>query len=684
MKAAIIAGALLSGLVVIAASSGAAQQAPAPIDAEALFAAKCKMCHEPPVPRAPSREQMRTRTFQDVSDALRTGIMRPMAADLSPPEINALGRLLGGRAAEGSGIAVPPSTAAAAQPAMKAAPANVVSALFGKLRAVTPAILNNPPPGDWLQWGRTYDGQNYSPLNSINRTTVATLAPAWRVTLQGGPSMPNPIVHDGVMFLQTTPDVVLALNAANGELLWRYAYPSTVPSSQKMGLALGGGRVFVSTSDLHVIALDAKTGAKAWDQKIELSAPATNRPDFQLRSAPLIVGNKVIQGVTASGAPGGGYIIGMDIATGRELWRFHTIARPGEPGGNTWNGLPLDRRSGASVWDQGTYDPKLNLVYFGVGQTYDTAGLHRPSGVPGTTQDGLYTDATLALNPDTGRLVWHYQHMSNDQWDLDWVFERQLVTLKVGGRDRRLVMTIGKMGLLDALDAKTGQDLFSVDSGTQNLITAIDPVTGIKTTDPTKYPDPSRPAMVCPHVSGARSWPSTAFSPRTSLVYVPLTEWCMTLAAQGGRLLSAPGAALNNADHPDAVKDGKMGRLQALDVAGRKKGWTVDLDAPLSTSVLATAGGIVFTGDLDPALKAFDEKDGKLLWTARLDNYASSSIITYSVGKTQYVAVVTGLRNNHINDLSRRYATFRRGRSLPVAPNPTGAPAVQVFALPGG
>jgi alcohol dehydrogenase (cytochrome c) len=549
------------------------------------------------------------------------------------------------------------------------------------MHPVSDATLRAPPPGDWLQWGRTYDAQNFSPLKAIGRANVKDLAPAWRAPLTPGPSMPTPIVHDGVMFLQTTPDLVLALDATSGKELWRHAYkPAGGYSSQKMGLAIAGGRLYVPTSDMHVIALDAKTGEQLWDHQIPIEAPATKRSDFQLRSAPLVVGDKVIQGVTGSGAPGGGFIVGLDIKTGAELWRFHTIARPGEPGGESWNGLPLEKRSGASVWDQGSYDPALHLIYYGVGQTYDTGPLNKPSGIPGTTRDSLYTDSTLALDPDTGKLVWHYQHLSNDQWDLDWVFERQLVNLRVGGRDRRVVMTIGKMGILDALDARTGAYLFSIDAGTQNVITAIDPKTGAKTTDPIRWPDPAKSTLICPSVSGARSWPSTSFSPQTGLVYVPVTQWCHTFGPKGYKLLSS-GVGLTGAEHPDATKSGLMGRLQAMDVRAHKLAWRAEQEAPISTSVLATAGGVLFAGDLDPALKAYDDRDGKVLWRAALDNEPSSSVITYAVAGRQYVAVVTGLRNNHINDLSRSYQVFRRARGQPADP-PKGQPAVVVFALP--
>lgn len=568
------------------------------------------------------------------------------------------------------------------QPPDMTGAASTPAELVEGMRLVTPAMLETPAPGDWLQWGRTYDGHNFSPLDMINRDTVKALAPAWRTPLETGLSMPMPIVHDGVMFLHTSPDTVLALDAATGSELWRYAYvPADVSSSMKMGLALAGDRVLVPTSDLHVLALNARTGETVWDHTIELSPPATRRASFGLRSAPLVVGDKVIQGVTASGAAGGGYIVALNIATGREVWRFHTIPRLGEPGSETWNGAPLDKRSGGSVWHQGTYDPQLNLVYYGVAPTYDTAVLAKPETDSASTRDALYTDSTLALDPDTGKLVWHYQHLANDQWDLDWVFERQLATINMGGHNRKVVMNAGKMAILDVLDAATGAYLFSIDAGTQNVITAIDAKTGAKTIDPDKIPDPSRPAVICPAPSGARSWPPTSFNQTTGLLYAPLTEWCVRMGKEGYSLLSAPGAGLSNADHPDAVADGKMGRLQAMDVVGGKLAWKHDQEAPISTSALATAGGIVFLGDLAPSLKAFDDRDGKLLWQARLDSLPSSSVITYSVRGKQYLAVVTGMTNNHINDLSRRYQAFRKTLSLPPNPPPTADAAIEVFAL---
>ncbi|MBM3769993.1 MAG: hypothetical protein FJW27_01645 [Acidimicrobiia bacterium] len=331
-------------------------------------------------------------------------------------------------------------------------------------------------------------------------------------------------LHDGVLFLQTIPDTVLALDGTSGRELWRYRHRPAGPSSRKMGLALAGDQVIVPTSDLEVLALNARTGERIWSHRIDTPGSSEARARFQLRSAPFVVGDKVIQGVTASFAPGGGFIVGIHRRTGREVWRFHTIARPEEGGGNRWNGLPLDKRSGGSVWHQGTYDRRLHLIYYGVAPTYDTGPLLHPSGEADTSRDALYTNCTIALNPDTGKLVWYYQHLANDQWDLDWVFERQLLTLDVGGRPRRVVMNVGKMAILDALDAATGEYLFSIDAGTQNIVTDIDRKTGAKTIDPERLPSPERPTIMCPGVSGARAWPPTSYSPRTGLLYLPLTE----------------------------------------------------------------------------------------------------------------------------------------------------------------
>lgn len=551
--------------------------------------------------------------------------------------------------------------------------------LLANLPPVTDAMLSNPPEKDWLRWGRSSNGHSFSPLTQINKDSVSGLKPAWRAPLRPGSSMSAPIIHEGVMFLQTFPDTVLAMDATNGQVLWRYQYDIKGRSSSKMGLAIYGDRLFVPTSDQHVISLNAKTGALIWDHEIDMRSTGTGLGGYNLRTTPFIVKDKVIMGVTASFMPKGGFIFALDVDTGEEEWRFNTIARPGDFGGNTWNDLPMDKRSGGSVWHQATYDADLDLLYFGVAPTYDTGPMLYSVDKEGVTNDGLYTNCTIAVDPDTGELVWYYQHVANDQWDLDWAFERQIVNVNFKGEMRKAVMNIGKICILEALDAKTGEYLFSVDTGIQNFITAIDPVTGEKTIDPDKMPSIERPCTVCPSASGARCWPPTSFSPQSNMVYVPITESCMVLGKEGMRLLTS-GVGITSIEHPDS-KDGMLGRLQAIDVANQKLAWTHHQVAPITTGVLTTGGGLVFSGDLSPSLNAFDDKTGELLWQAQLDGRPTSALTTYSVGGTQYIAVTVGMNNLHVDGLNGAFMAFAAKNGIAVNKPPKGGPALWVFAL---
>lgn len=548
--------------------------------------------------------------------------------------------------------------------------------LLANLSPVTNDLLVKDSPDDWLQWGGGYDGTSYSSLDIINKDNIANLTPAWRAPIRSGASMTVPLVHEGVMFVHTFPDTVLAMDASNGQVLWRYQREGLTRSTAKTGIALHNNKVLVPTSDQHVVALNAKTGEVIWDHTLKADAPSGGRGGgYSLRSAPMVVGNTVIQGVTASFVPKGGFLFALNLDTGEELWRFNTIARPGEPGGNTWNDVPLEKRSGGSVWHQYTYDPELNLIYLGVAPTYDTGPLVHSVDKEGISSEALFTNCTVALDGDTGKLVWYYQHMVNDQWDLDWAFERQIVNLKVDGKDRKVVMNMGKMALLDALDAATGEYLFSIDAETQNVVTDVDPETGTKTIDPGKWPDPDRECDVCPNAAGGRSWPPTAYSPQTKFVYVPIMEWCMRLGKSGMQLLTS-GVGITTIEHPDA-DDGMLARLQAMDVENHKLAWEHNQVAPISTGLLSTGGGLLFAGDIEPSLKAFDDATGKLLWQAKLDDLPSSSLITYRIGEKQYVAVVVGISNIHIGSLTGPYRAI-----APNAPaSPKAGAAIWVFAI---
>ncbi len=408
--------------------------------------------------------------------------------------------------------------------------------LLRNYSSVNDELLKNPPASDWLVWRRTYDNMGYSPLDSINRQTVSNLQLTWHQPVTSGNNMPTPLVHDGVMFLYSAGDVVLAMDATNGELLWRYSHDDGAVTSHKFGIALHENKVLVPTSDLHLVALDARSGRVIWDHAID----SRGNSGHGLRSAPTIAGGQVIQGVTGTRVPGGGFIIAIDLETGEESWRFYTLARPGEPGGDTWNNMPLEERRGGSVWNTGSYDPELDLVFYGVAPTYNTAPLLYPLGIEGVSNDALYTNATLALRPATGELVWYYQHVANDQFDLDWIFERSIVEMDVNGELRKVVVTAGKPGLFDALDAATGQYLFSVDPGIQNIISAIDPVTGTKYANPEVTPDAEMTRTVCPLYQGGRNWPASSIDAESKMLFVPMFEVCMDTLLNGeGTLLTS-------------------------------------------------------------------------------------------------------------------------------------------------
>ena len=506
------------------------------------------------------------------------------------------------------------------------------------ITSVTDEMLQDPPAGEWLTWRRTYDDQGFSPLRQITKHNVEELRVAWAWSLPNGKNETTPLEHDGVLFVASYGDNVQALNAVTGDLLWQYSrpLPSDARLSVRRNLGIYRDRLLVPTSDDHVVALDVKTGTVVWDSPV-----ADYKKGWQVTGGPLVAKGKVMQGV-AGQSPGGGSIVALDFETGKEAWRFYTIARPGESGGDSWNGLPLEKRSGASVWTAGSYDSKLNLAYFGVGQTYDTGPLLHSINKPGITNDGLYTDSTLALNPDTGKLVWHFQHLRNDQWDLDWSFEQQLIDLPVGGSSTKLVVTAGKMGIYEGMDAASGKYIFSKDLGIQNVIQSIDPRSGEKTINPEVVVGDGKPHTICPHPGGGRGWIATSYNAGTRILYVPMIESCMDLipapAGERGNLTSGVNWSIRA--RPDS--DGKFGRVEALNLETKQVLWTERQRAPQTSCILATAGGVVFAGSLDRNLKAYDDTTGETLWQVRLNDVPNSCPIAYSVNGRQYIAVAVG------------------------------------------
>jgi alcohol dehydrogenase (cytochrome c) len=527
-------------------------------------------------------------------------------------------------------------------PGVAIPPAPAGSNPLDRLRPVTDAMLTRPPDGEWLMWRRTYDAFGFSPLKAIDRSNVSELRIAWSWSLPNGPNEATPLVHDGVMFVHSYGDKVQALDAATGDLLWQYSrrLPRGVAPSVKRSMALFGTRLYAATSDAHIVALDVKTGGVIWDQAV-----ADPKAGYRMTGGPLVARGKVMVGTTGR-AEGGNIVAALDAGTGKEAWRFYTIARPDEPGGNSWNGLPLEKRNGGSVWIPGSYDPVQNLAFFAAGNTYDTGPLRTPVNQAGVTNDALYLDSTLAVNPDTGRLAWYFQHQANGQWDLDWAFERQVMQLPVKGDLQSVIVTAGKQMIFDIIETETGKYVSSVDLardlGLQNVVTGIDPKTGVKTVDAALIPGDGQTKTICPHVDGGRDWMPTSYDAATRILYIPWVEACMDLVPVAAGERGNLSTGVRWTVRPRAGSDGKYGRLHAVNLETRRTIWSDRQRAPVTSGVLATAGGLVFVGGLDRTFSAHDAVTGAQLWKARLNDVPASVPISYSVNGRQYVATVVG------------------------------------------
>jgi alcohol dehydrogenase (cytochrome c) len=389
----------------------------------------------------------------------------------------------------------------------------------------------------------------------------------------------------------------------------------------------------------------------------------------------------VIQAMVGCAA-GGCPVVALDANTGNELWRFYTVAKSDQPGGNSWNGLPDDQRFGGSVWTTPSYDPELNLIYVATGNTYHWQELMKGGpgkNKPGTNRDGLYVDSTLALNADTGKLKWYYQHLPQDYWDLDFAFEQTIATIDVKGKPVKAVCSTGKMVWTDCVDAATGKFLLSHDAGLQNIVKSFDPKTGRKIYFDQAIPDLSgqRRDLQCSAGYGDKNWPAGSYDGATNIDYSSLTEVCGESAPTifGPNTSAYVGGQETRMARYQPGTDGNIGRLDAVNWSTQKIIWSVRQRASLTSATVATAGGVIFAGDSDRWFKAFDQKDGKVLWQTRLNDVINTYPITYGVKGKQYVAVVAGCcGNGRLNNMHQLTPEIE-------APHPGGS-VLWVFALP--
>jgi alcohol dehydrogenase (cytochrome c) len=488
-------------------------------------------------------------------------------------------------------------------------------------------------PQNWLTYSRTLSGERHSPLTQITPANVPNLelAWSWQAEQTAGVLSATPLVVDGVMYTVQAPNDVIALDAATGRVLWKFPYAPDPRASASgggrrpnRGLAILDGTLFMGTLDAHLLAIDAASGKLLW------STPVANAVDpicqgrlcYVITHAPLVVKDKVLVGVGGSDGPTRCFLAAFDSKTGKELWRFYSVPAPGEPGNETWSGDSW-KTGGGGIWNTGTYDPELNLTYWGTGNPFP------PRDGRGRIGDNLYTDSVIALDADTGAMKWHYQFTPHDDQDWDATQIPVLVDVQWQGNPRKAMLFANRNGLVYIFDRVTGEFLLGKPYVQVNWMSGFD--------------DKGRPKRVAPPVVfaativqpySATNWDPPAFSPRTGLLYVPAWE----RASMSGRPASGPGYST----------------VRALDPNTGEKKWEFKLNDGWLKGVLTTASDLLFVGSTgddysppeaarlaDRYFFALDARTGDVRWRMALTGEIRSAPMSYSVDGKQYVAVST-------------------------------------------
>ncbi|MCY4077802.1 MAG: PQQ-binding-like beta-propeller repeat protein [Acidobacteria bacterium] len=525
---------------------------------------------------------------------------------------------------------------------------------------VTDAMLQDPDPADWPMWRRTLDGWGYSPLDEIDRANVGALRMVWSRGLTEGAQQGTPLAYDGVLYMPNPRDVIQAIDAVTGDLLWEYRrdrpddLEEFVPiSSANRNIAIYGDTIIDTSSDDHVFALDAATGRLVWETQI---LDYRVNPAHQT-SGPIVADGKVVsgRGCMPQGGPDACVITAHDATTGAELWRRRLIPAPGEPGDETWGDVPFERRTHVGSWMVPSYDPDLDLVYVGTSVTSPAPKFM----LGGVDRAHLYHNSTLALDADTGEIVWYYQHM-NDHWDLDHPFERILVDTAVApdpaavswinprirpGERRRVVTGIpGKTGVVYTLDRATGEFLWATPTISQNVISGIDGATGdVAENTELVFTASGQEVLACPHASGGKDWEAGAYSPLTNTMYMPLRNVCARMLASTAGDDDDISNALYALLWRSQITPGtdQVGAVHAISVETGEITWLYEQRAA-TMSLVATGGGLVFGGDVNGRFRAFDQESGEVLWEINLGSPVSGFPIAYAVDGRQYIAVSTG------------------------------------------
>ena len=523
---------------------------------------------------------------------------------------------------------------------------------------VTDAMLQDPDPDDWLMWRRTLDTWGYSPLDQIDRGNVGDSRMVWTRALGPGLQQGTPLVYDGVMYMPNPRDVIQAIDAVTGDLIWEYRRDRPDDLAEYMigsltdtnrNIAIHGNLIIDTSGDDYIFALDAKTGELVWEtQVLDYRVHPANQT-----SGPIVANGKVVSGRSCApkGGPHACVIVAHDAMTGDELWRRRLIPGPGEPGNESWGSVPFEERKHVGSWMVPSFDPDLNLVYVGTSVTSPAPKFM----IGGTDLKHLYHNSTLALDADTGEIVWYYQHL-NDHWDLDHPFERLLVDTAVApdpatvpwinprlqsGEVRKVITGIpGKTGIVYTLDRATGEFLWATPTTAQNVVSAIDGATGAVTENAELvFEREGQEMLICPSfVTGGKDHEAGAYSPLTGLMYYPLRNVCARMMAT-----SEGGLTLYNLAQRQQVAPGtdQVGIVQAISAETGNTAWVYEQRAG-TTSLIATGGGLVFGGDGNGRFRALDHETGESLWEINLGTSVTGFPITYAVDGKQYVVTSTG------------------------------------------
>jgi alcohol dehydrogenase (cytochrome c) len=505
-------------------------------------------------------------------------------------------------------------------------------------------------PRNWLTYSGTYSGHRYSLLRQIDPTNVKNLEMKWILQAQvAGSWESSPIVVDGIMYLTQRPNDIIALDARTGRIFWIYKYVGSTDykvccGANNRGLAILGDTLFMGTLDAHLVAVDAKSGRLRWDVNVAHFAHG-----YSVSLAPLVVKDKVIIGVGGGEYGIRGFIAAYDAATGKEAWRFNTVPSPGEPGSETWSGDAW-KSGGGSIWVTGSYDPALNLTYWGVGNPGpDFNAAQRPG-------DNLYTDSVVALDPDTGRLKWHFQFTPNDPYDWDSTQVPVLVDTTWQGAPAKLLMLANRNGFFYVLDRVTGRFLLGKPFVKVNWASGLD-----ANGRPILTPQPPG-APTSPGQQGATNWYSPSYSPRTGLFYISAWEdvsgvfTSQPVEYQPGRNFMG-GNYRATRPAPDAavapnIKRGPIntwtdavghGAVVAVDPGSGERKWTFPMYDLTDAGILTTASDLLFTGGREGYFQALDARTGALLWKSSLGSVQIySAPTTYEVEGRQFVTIICG------------------------------------------